>query len=165
MPRKSSHKGCRLDCGAVYDNAVKVAKQKYNEDVADVYEYDNGAVGVFLKSGKFRFIQGSTPETLAKLRSKRSSSKRSSSKRSSSKRSSSKRSSSKRSSSKKASLKHSSKKQKGGEIDNMLKRLDDISTEKKEDEETISGGSKKKKLSLKSAVQLLRKYYSEKFRK
>jgi hypothetical protein len=150
MPRKSSHKGCRLDCGAVYDNAVKVAKQKYNEDVADVYEYDNGAVGVFLKSGKFRFIQGSTPETLAKLRSKRSSSKRSSSK---------------RSSSKKASLKHSSKKQKGGEIDNMLKRLDDISTEKKEDEETISGGSKKKKLSLKSAVQLLRKYYSEKFRK
>jgi hypothetical protein len=155
MPRKSSHKGCRLDCGAVYDNAVKVAKQKYNEDVADVYEYDNGAVGVFLKSGKFRFIQGSTPETLAKLRSKRSSSKRSSSKRSSSK----------RSSSKKASLKHSSKKQKGGEIDNMLKRLDDISTEKKEDEETISGGSKKKKLSLKSAVQLLRKYYSEKFRK
>jgi hypothetical protein len=155
MPRKSSHKGCRLDCGTVYDNAVKVAKQKYNEDVADVYEYDNGAVGVFLKSGKFRFIQGSTPETLAKLRSKRSSSKRSSSKKASSKKASSKKTSSKR----------SSKKQKGGEIDNMLKRLDDISSEKKDNEETMSGGNKKKKLSLKSAVQLLRKYYSEKFSK
>ena len=51
----------------------------------------------------------------------------------------------------------SSKKEK--KLDDLMKRLDNM--DKKDD--TMSGG--KKKLSLKSAVQLLRKYYSEKLRK
>jgi len=158
MPRKSTNKGCRLDCGDVYDNAVKVAKSKYKEDVADVFEYDNGAVGVFLKSGKFRFVKGSTPEALTKLRSKRS-----------------------KKSSKKSSKKHSKKQKGSGIIDFITGNSSDSNGDSTSEESSsssntdtsssttqspsMSGGSKKKKLSLNSAVQLLRKYYSNKFKK
>jgi hypothetical protein len=151
MPRKSCQKAVKLTCGAEYDSIVKSAKSKYHEDVTEVFRYENGAVGVFLKSGKFRFVQGASAETLSKLRSKR--------------KSSSKKSSSKKSSSKK----HSSKKQHGGEstIDNLMHKLDNLSSTQPETTTTQKqeGGSKKKKLDLKNAVQLLRKYYSEKFRK
>jgi hypothetical protein len=157
MPRKSCQKAVKLTCGAEYDSVVKSAKSKYHEDVSEVYRYENGAIGVFLKSGKFRFVQGASAETLSKLRSKR---------KSSSKKRSSKKSSSKKHSSKKSS----SKKQRGGEntIDNLMDKLDNLSstqTETNNTTQTQDGGSKKKKLDLKNAVQLLRKYYSEKFRK
>lgn len=157
MPRKSCQKAVKLTCGNEYDSIVKSAKSKYHEDVTDVYRYENGAIGVFLKSGKFRFVQGSNPETLAKLRSKR--------------KSSSKKSSSKKSTSKKSSMKHKShKKQHGGEgaLDDLMTKLDNLSTKQPETTTVPTkqeGGSKKKKLDLKNAVQLLRKYYSEKFRK
>jgi hypothetical protein len=71
----------------------------------------------------------------------------------------------------------SQKKQQGGEgiLDDLMTKLDNLTTPKdtttttQDSSSTQSGGSKKqsqkKKLDLKNAVQLLRKYYSEKFRK
>jgi hypothetical protein len=169
MPRKSCHKAVKLTCGDEYDAVVKTAKSKYHEDVNEVFRYENGAIGVFLKSGKFRFVQGSNPETLAKLRSKRKSS-------------SKKGGSQKRKSSKKqrggendeipvtGGKRRSSKKQRGGEqtLDNLMTKLDNLTTTNEvstTDMPTQDGGAKKKQLNLKNAVQLLRKYYSEKFRK
>jgi hypothetical protein len=64
MPSKSSTK---LTSGELYDKILSTAQSKYGEDVSEVYQYENGAVGVFLKSGKFRFVQGSDPKTLSKL--------------------------------------------------------------------------------------------------
>jgi len=177
MPRKSCQKAVKLTCGDEYDSIVKSAKSKYHEDVSEVYRYENGAVGVFLKSGKFRFVQGASPETLSKLRSKR----KSSSKKGGSK---------KRKSQKKqhggendldtitGGRRKSQKKQQGGEgvLDDLMTKLDNLSSntlnassDASNTNETQMGGSKnksyKKKLDLKNAVQLLRKYYSEKFRK
>jgi hypothetical protein len=164
MPRKSCQKAVKLTCGDEFDSIVKSAKSKYHEDVSEVYRYENGAVGVFLKSGKFRFVQGASAETLSKLRSKR--------------KSSSKKGGSQKRSSKKDDMKRKSqKKQQGGEgvLDDLMTKLDNLTTPKdtttttQDSSSTQSGGSKKqsqkKKLDLKNAVQLLRKYYSEKFRK
>jgi hypothetical protein len=190
MPRKSCHKAVKLTCGDEYDTIVKTAKSKYHEDISEVFRYENGAIGVFLKSGKFRFVQGSNPETLAKLRSKRKSS---SKKGGSHKRKSSKKqrggendetavTGGKRRSSKKqrggendempvtGGKRRSSKKQRGGEqtLDNLMTKLDNLTTTNEvstTDMPMQDGGAKKKQLNLKNAVQLLRKYYSEKFRK
>jgi hypothetical protein len=154
MTRKSCHKGVKLTCGEVYERIAKSVKSKYHEDAVDVYQYENGAIGVFLKSGKFRFVQGSNPDTLAKLRSKRTS----------------------RKSSKTQSKKmHSKKRQTGGQSscqaggkkkDEEMHEMEEMTMETQPmmDMESMQGGSKKR-LSLKGAVQLLRKYYSQKYRK
>jgi len=155
MTRKSCHKGVKLTCGDLYDRISKSVKSKYHEEAVDVYQYENGAIGVFLKSGKFRFVQGSNPDTLAKLRSKRTS--RKSSKRQS------------KTHSKSHSKTHSKKKQTGGKKkDEDMYEMEEMTMESSEtpsmDMEPMQGGSKKQ-LSLKGAVQLLRKYYSQKYRK
>ena len=179
MPRKSCHKAVKLTCGDEYDSIIKSAKSKYHEEVNEVFRYENGAIGVFLKSGKFRFVQGSNPETLAKLRSKRkSSSKKSSSK--TKKRSSKKQrggendevpiTGGKRRSQKKqqggendevpitGGKRRSQKKQQGGEgvLDDLMTKLDNLtSTETKTDTTTETkpttqeGGSKKKEIRFK----------------
>jgi hypothetical protein len=152
MTRKSCHKGVKLTCGDLYDRISKSVKSKYHEEAVDVYQYENGAIGVFLKSGKFRFVQGSNPDTLAKLRSKRTS-----------------RKSSKRQSKTHSKKTHSKKKQTGGKKkDEGMYKMEEMTMESSEspsmDMEPMQGGSKKQ-LSLKGAVQLLRKYYSQKYRK
>jgi hypothetical protein len=151
MTRKSCHKGVKLTCGDLYDRIAKSVKSKYHEEAVDVYQYENGAIGVFLKSGKFRFVQGSNPDTLAKLRSKRTS-----------------RKSSKRQSKTHSKKTHSKKKQTGGKKDEDMYEMEEMTMESSEspsmDMESMQGGSKKR-LSLKGAVQLLRKYYSQKYRK
>jgi len=152
MTRKSCHKGVKLTCGDLYDRISKSVKSKYHEEAVDVYQYENGAIGVFLKSGKFRFVQGSNPDTLAKLRSKRTS-----------------RKSSKRQSKTHSKKTHSKKKQTGGKKkDEGMYEMEEMTMESSEspsmDMEPMQGGSKKQ-LSLKGAVQLLRKYYSQKYRK
>jgi hypothetical protein len=79
-------KGTKMTCGPEYEEFAKLCKKKYNQEVDEMYLYENGAVGVFLKNGQFRFVRGSTPEILAGLREKRSSKsmKKSSSKKSAS---------------------------------------------------------------------------------
>lgn len=155
MTRKSCHKGVKLTCGEVYDRVAKTVKSKYHEEAVDVYQYENGAIGVFLKSGKFRFVQGSNPDTLAKLRSKRTS------------RKSSKRHSKKTHSKKRQSGGQSSCQAGGKKKDEDMYEMEEMTMESGPmmmESETMQGGSKKQ-LSLKGAVQLLRKYYSQKYRK
>lgn len=62
-----------MTCGPEYEKYAEMCKSKYGQEVSEMYLYENGAIGAFLKNGQFRFIRGSTPETLSVLREKRAS--------------------------------------------------------------------------------------------
>jgi hypothetical protein len=73
-------KGTKMTCGPEYEKYAAICKSKYGQEVSEMYLYENGAIGAFLKNGQFRFIRGSNPETLSVLREKRASMSKSKSK-------------------------------------------------------------------------------------
>ncbi len=121
----------------------------------EIRKYASGVIGVYFENGKFQFIRGATKEYLEKARAKRGSKSKSPSRKS----------------------------QSGGKSDDMSKFYkkqnkqkggDDMSDEMDMDMELKKMGRRrrsqragnqqqKKKVSLKTAVRLLRQYYSEKY--
>ncbi len=161
-PRKSPEKkraGVLLSDKPIEMEAKELANKKAAElgtECKEIRKYANGAIGVYFANGKFLFVRGATKEYLEKARAKRTSQKGGSK-------------SPKRKSQQKADKQE---KQKGGEYDKFYKKNRKEKTDTVDEElgkigvrrrSQKAGTLPKRKVSLKTAVRLLRQYYSEKY--
>ncbi len=134
------------------NNRAEEIAQQLNTKVVELREYPNKSVGAYFENGMFRFIKGSTSQYLEKARSKKNSRKNSKSRKTPNK--------------KEIEQFYKNKKLTGG-------NQDEENSESENENEEQHGGMKKNKknknksmngsIDLKTAVTLLRQYYSEKY--
>ncbi len=133
------------------NNRAEEIAQQLSTKVVELREYDNKSIGAYFENGMFRFIKGSTSKFLEKARSKKNSRKNSKSRKTPNK--------------KEIEQFYKNKKLMGGNQESE--------SENEESENQQQGGMKRSKknknqhqngsIDLKTAVTLLRQYYSEKY--